>query len=174
MIPAMIVGFLFEDQIETLFEGGILLVGICLMITGIILWLTPNTAEDVESLIGWKKAALIGVAQAVAILPGISRSGMTIAMALLLGVGKKSAAKFSFLMVLPVILGKLILDLASGELITQDVNIPALFIAFLSSFIVGVVACRWMINLVRRHNLTAFAIYCMIMGILTIGLSVYG
>ena len=114
MIPAMILGILFEEKIEEIFSGGIWMVGVSLIFTGVILWLTPNITSS-EGTVGWKKALLIGVAQAIAIMPGISRSGMTIAAALMLGVGKKNAAKFSFLMVLPVIIGKLILDMASGD-----------------------------------------------------------
>jgi len=173
MIPAMFLGLMFEDKIEELFSGGIWMVGVSLMFTGLILWLTPNIKED-EGTVGWSKALLIGIAQAVAIMPGISRSGMTIAAALMLGVGKKNAAKFSFLMVLPVIIGKLILDVASGDLSISEASILPISLALISSFLVGVLACTWMIALVQKYSLKYFAGYCLSVGLIVILLYNYG
>jgi len=173
MIPAMIIGLAFEEQIERLFSGGIWMVGVSLIFTGLILWLTPNIKDD-GGEVGWKRAAIIGLAQAVAIMPGISRSGMTIAAALMLGVGKKDAARFSFLMVLPVILGKLFLDVVSGDLTMADGSALPIAIALISSFVVGVIACKWMIKLVQKFSLRYFAIYCVAIGLITIGLHFYG
>ena len=174
MIPAVFVGLLFEDEIEQLFEGGILLVGVCLIVTGLVLWLTPNRAHDDEGNIGWKRSLAIGLAQAIAILPGISRSGMTIATALMLGVSKKQAAQFSFLMVLPVIFGKLFLDILSGDFGNAQLHLPSMLVALLASFIVGVWACKWMIALVRSFSLKYFSIYCLSIGLVTVALGVYG
>ncbi len=173
MVPAMILGLLFEDRIEEIFSGGIWMVGVSLIFTGVILWLTPNITSS-EGTVGWKKALLIGVAQAVAIMPGISRSGMTIAAALMLGVGKKNAAKFSFLMVLPVIIGKLILDIASGDLQLSEGAIMPISMALISSFLVGIIACKWMIALVQKYSLKYFAGYCISIGLIVILFYNYG
>jgi len=173
MIPALVIGLLFEERIEAMFEGGIMHIGFFLLVTGAVLWITPQL-EDKSTGIGWKKAFLIGIAQAVAIMPGISRSGMTIAAALLLGSGKKEAARFSFLMVLPVIFGKMILDLLSGDLQIDAGNMTSIMAALVTSFLVGVLACRWMISIVRNSKLQYFAIYCGIIGLLVIAGSLYG
>lgn len=173
MLPALVLGLAFEDKIEQIFQGGIWMVGCSLIFTGLVLWLTPNLNEHSKS-IGWNKAFLIGLAQAVAIMPGISRSGMTIAAALMLGVGKKDAAKFSFLMVLPVILGKLLLDIVGGDFSMTGTSGVSIFIALLSSFVVGVIACTWMIKIVQRYSLKYFSIYCALLGIATILFYYYG
>ena len=173
MIPALIIGLLFENEIEKLFEGGIWMVGLALIFTSLILWLTP-LGRDSESRVGINRALLIGLAQAVAIMPGISRSGMTIALALLLGVGRARAAKFSFLMVLPVIFGKAFLDIISGELLLQSTNLLPYFITVISSFVVGVIACNWMIKLVKTVGLKRFAYYCLSVGLIAISLHFYG
>ncbi len=173
MVPAVIIGLLFEEKIEQIFEGGIWMVGISLVFTGIILWITPHI-EDGQSTIGWKRAVLIGVAQAIAIMPGISRSGMTIAAALMLGVGKKSAARFSFLMVLPVIIGKILLDLISGDFDTTGTSALPISIALISSFLVGIIACKWMIQIVQKFKLKYFAWYCISVGLITIICYAYG
>lgn len=173
MMPALIIGLAFEDQIESLFEGGIIHVGIFLVITGMILWLTPNIGDQSQKMT-WKLALLIGIAQAVAILPGISRSGMTIAAALMLGVGKKEAARFSFLMVLPVIFGKMLLDFLSGDFqLTADNTLP-IIVALITSFVVGVLACQWMIRIVQKSQLRYFAIYCALAGLIVAISSWYG
>ena len=173
MIPAMCIGLFFEDQIEAIFSGGIWMVGFCLMFTGLILWITPSL-NDQDHKVGWKRAVLIGIAQAVAILPGISRSGMTIAAALMLGVGKKEAARFSFLMVLPVILGKALLDIIGGDWNLGGASTWPVLTALIVSMISGVVACTWMIKLVQRSSLRYFAVYCLIIGAVVVGASWYG
>lgn len=173
MFPALVVGLLFEEQIESIFQGDIWFVGIALMFTALLLWITPNFSEKGAG-IGWRNAFIIGCAQAIAIMPGISRSGMTIALALIIGVGKKEAARFSFLMVLPVIFGKLILDVFSDGLSISSQELPSVMIALISSFIVGVVACKWMIKLVEKSNLRIFSIYCFLVGLLAIGINFYG
>ncbi|MFT4568437.1 MAG: undecaprenyl-diphosphatase [Saprospiraceae bacterium] len=173
MIPALVIGLLFEERIEAMFEGGIMHIGFFLLFTAGILWITPQLDGE-SSGIGWKKAFLIGLAQAVAIMPGISRSGMTIAAALFLGTGKKEAARFSFLMVLPVIFGKMILDFVSGDFQIDSTNMFSILAALVSSFIVGIIACRWMISIVRDSKLQYFAIYCGIVGLLVIAGSLYG
>ncbi len=172
MIPALIVGLAWEERVEALFDGGIMHIGFLLIFTGLILWVTPQI-QNKDGGINWKMAILIGVAQAVAILPGISRSGMTIAAALMLGSGKREAARFSFIMVLPVIFGKIILDLLSGQMTINTQNALPIVLALLSSFVVGVIACKWMIQIVQRSKLRHFAIYCGLVGILVIGLSFY-
>ncbi len=173
MIPALIIGLAFEDQLESLFSGGIWMVGISLICTGLVLWVTPNIKDQKEP-VGYKKAVLIGVAQAVAVLPGISRSGMTIAAALMLGVGKKEAARFSFLMVLPVILGKALLDIIGGEWAVGSDQMVPVMTALVVSFFVGVIACTWMIKLVQNSSLRYFAIYCVVIGAIALGAGVYG
>ena len=163
MVPALIVGLLFESQIEALFESSVLLyVGIFLCITATVLWFTPKDSKNGQ--VTYSKAIWIGIAQAIAILPGISRSGMTIAMALFLKVDKSKAARFSFLMVLPVIFGKVILDIISGDLLFNEANTLPLFVALITSFIVGVWACKWMLRIVQKSQLWHFAIYCFIVG----------
>lgn len=173
MLPALVIGLAFEEKIEALFQGGIWMVGCSLIFTGVILWITPNL-NDNEGIVGWKKAFLIGIAQAVAIMPGISRSGMTIAAALMLGVGKKDAAKFSFLMVLPVILGKLFLDMVSGDFSITGTSAVPIAIALIGSFVVGVIACKWMIQIVQRYSLKYFSAYCILLGLATVLFHYYG
>lgn len=172
MLPALVIGLAFEERIEALFEGGIMHVGFFLLFTAIVLWITPQLNDDAQG-IGYKKALLIGLAQAVAIMPGISRSGMTIAAALLLGTGKKEAARFSFLMVLPVIFGKMILDCVSGNFELNSSNVVPIMAALMVSFVVGILACRWMIRIVQNSKLQYFAIYCGIVGLAVIVSSIY-
>ncbi len=174
MIPVGIVGVFFEDKVESFFEGQVLLVGMMLLLTGGLLLLTVK-AKEKSGKIGWKESIIIGLAQAVAILPGISRSGSTIATALLLGVNRAEAARFSFLMVLPPILGatllkaKKYLDLVSTTDIMpqEDLSpVPAsvLIIGFIAAFVSGLLACNWMIRLVKNAKLQYFAYYCFIVG----------
>ena len=163
MVPALFVGLLFESQIEALFASSILLyVGLFLCITALVLWFTPK--DNKEGRVSYAKAIWIGIAQAIAILPGISRSGMTIAVALFLNVDKIKAARFSFLMVLPVIFGKVILDVISGDLLINSKNSLPLIVALFTSFIVGVYACKWMLRIIQNSQLSHFAIYCFIVG----------
>lgn len=169
MIPVFIVGVFFKDQVEALFGNGLLLVGICLLITAALLalseWLQKRRQNKGHE-VGYKDAIIIGIAQACAVLPGLSRSGTTIATGLLCGVKKESVAQFSFLMVLIPILGEALLDgmkLAKGTMTTDLEAVPAV-VGFLAAFITGCLACRFMIEIVRRQRLVWFAIYCAIIG----------
>jgi len=172
MIPALFIGLAFEEQIEALFASNTLIyVGIFLCVTALVLWFTPKIKT--EGVITFPKAFGIGIAQAIAILPGISRSGMTIATALYLGIDRVKAARFSFLMLLPVIFGKVILDVAGGELVVNSGNAIILFAALMSSFIVGIVACKWMLKIVQNAKLSYFAIYCFIVGASVISTSLF-
>jgi len=168
MIPAVAVGLFLEDFITSLFDGNILLVGTMLWITAIILF-CADRVQTTSNELSFGKAALIGVAQAIAILPGISRSGATIGMAVLLKIDRSKAARFSFLMVLPLIFGSMVKSLLSIEISmgTQEELLP-LFVGFLAAFVTGIVACRWMIALVRKSQLKYFAFYCMAVGGLTL------
>jgi len=173
MIPVFIVGMFFKDQVEAFFGNSLLLVGICLLITAFLLalseWLQKKR-QGVGHEVGYKDAIIIGIAQACAVLPGLSRSGTTIATGLLCGVKKESVAQFSFLMVLIPILGEAFLDLLKlmkGELVSELGLVPAL-VGFVAAFVTGCFACRFMIEIVRRQRLVWFAIYCAIVGATTI------
>ena len=169
MIPVFIVGMFFKDQVESLFGSGLLLVGICLLITALLLALSEWLQTKRQSAgheVGYKDAIIIGLAQACAVLPGLSRSGTTIATGLLCGVKKESVAQFSFLMVLIPILGEAFLDtlkLVQGEL-TSDLGLVPAVVGFVAAFVTGCLACRFMIEIVRRQRLIWFAIYCAIVG----------
>ena len=169
MIPVFIVGIFFKDQVESFFGNGLLLVGICLLITACLLalseWLQKKR-QDVGHEVGYKDAIIIGLAQACAVLPGLSRSGTTIATGLLCGVKKESVAQFSFRMVLVPILGEAFLDLLKllkGEMASDLGLVPAI-VGFVAAFATGCFACRFMIEIVRRQRLVWFAIYCAIVG----------
>lgn len=179
-IPVAIVGFFFKDTVESFFGSGLLVVGICLIITAMLLtfahWtgsrengrgmVSPEKGHDIT----WLDAFIIGCSQAVAVLPGLSRSGTTIATGILLGDKRDKVAAFSFLMVIIPILGEAILDVkdivstpaAQGD---SQVGAMSLAIGFAASFIVGCCACKWMIDLVKRGKLIWFALYCVVMGI---------
>lgn len=176
MIPVFIVGMFFKEQVENFFGSGLLLVGICLCVTAVLLylseWLSKRKAGEGHE-VGYKDAIIIGLAQAVAVLPGLSRSGTTIATGLLCGVKKESVTQFSFLMVLIPILGEAfleLLDILQGE-VTSTLGILPMIVGFLSAFLSGCLACKFMINIVRRQKLIYFAIYCLCAGIFAI---VYG
>ena len=172
MIPAVIVGLFFEEQLEALFGGNILLVGCMLIITAVLLYFADK-AKDTQKKVSFSNAFIIGLSQAVAMLPGISRSGATISTSVLLGNDKGKAARFSFLMVIPLILGKIAKDILGGDLTTSSGNISVLIIGFLGAFIAGLVACTWMIKLVKKSKLSWFAIYCLIVGLIAIGVSLF-
>ncbi|MBK86014.1 MAG: UDP-diphosphatase [Flavobacteriaceae bacterium] len=167
MIPAILIGLIFEVQLERLFSGEIILVGIMLIITSLLLVLADR-AKETNKNVQYKTSIIIGISQAIAILPGISRSGATISTAVLLGIDKTKAARFSFLMVIPLIFGKIIKDIFSGELIYESSEFSNIFVGFLSAFISGVFACTWMIKLVKNSQLKYFAIYCALAGLLAI------
>ncbi len=172
MIPVAIVGFTCKDYIEELLNGGgsMLVVGLMLLITAILLGFTYFKREDSATKVGrtitYRDAFVIGLAQAAAVMPGLSRSGSTIATGILLGNDRSAVAKFSFIMVLVPILGNTLLDLikGGGTIAIEGVSTGALVAGFLSAFVVGAVACRAMIEIVRRGKLIYFAIYCAVVG----------
>lgn len=171
MIPVGIVGLFFKDEVERIFGSGLTIVGVCLLVTAALLTFSYYARPRQKEEIGLLDSLLIGVAQAVAVLPGLSRSGSTIATGLLLGNKKERLAQFSFLMVIPPILGEALLDvlkITGGEADTVVANIPtsALIVGFLAAFVSGCIACRWMIDIVKRGRLVYFGIYCAVVGVL--------
>ncbi|MDQ3017948.1 MAG: undecaprenyl-diphosphate phosphatase [Bacteroidota bacterium] len=167
MIPAVIVGLGFESQMTALFDKKIVLVGMFLFINGVILTISdylPSAKKPITPI----KALAIGVAQAIAILPGISRSGSTIATSVGLGIDRKEAAHFSFLIVIPLIFGKIAKDIMDGTMTSTQVHTMPLFVGFLVSFFVGILACGWMIKIVQKAKLRYFGFYCMFIGIAAI------
>lgn len=174
MIPAAIVGLFFEDQIDGIFETNLTLVGLMLIVTSLLLVLADRAKKTHKKVSGFE-AIVIGVAQAIAIAPGVSRSGATISTSVLLGIDRDKAARFSFLMVVPLILGKMLIDLKdifSGDIVVAETSQVSLIAGFIAAFVVGLFACKWMIALVKRAKLTYFAIYCFIAGLIALG-SVY-
>lgn len=171
MVPAAVVGILFDEQIEALFSRNILLVGGMLILTGLLLFLADK-AKDTSKDVSFKNAFLIGLSQAIAILPGISRSGATISTSVLLGIDRNKAARFSFLMVVPLILGKIAKDILDGALTTDFVNSMPLLVGFTGAFVAGLIACQWMISLVRKAQLRYFSYYCFAVGFLAIAVSI--
>lgn len=167
MLPAALAGFFFEDELELLFGGQILLVGFMLIITGLLL-LLADKAKNTEKNVSFFNAVVIGVSQTIAMLPGISRSGATISTAVLLGIDRTKAARFSFLMVVPLIFGKVAKDILGGELSFDSSQIGSLAVGFIVAFIAGLFACTWMISLVKRSKLSYFALYCAIVGVIAI------
>jgi undecaprenyl-diphosphatase len=172
MLPAIFIGLYFEEQLEQLFGGKILLVGLMLIVTAMLLILADR-AKHTNKKVSFTNALVIGLSQAIAIIPGISRSGATISTSVLLGNDKTKAARFSFLMVVPLILGKIAKDIFSGELSYQSQNITILAAGFIAAFVSGLFACIWMIALVKRSKLTYFAVYCIIIGLLSILYSLF-
>ena len=163
MIPAALVGVFFDDIIESFFNGAVLLVGSMLLVTGGLLFLadkTKNTTQEVRFF----HSIIIGISQAIAILPGISRSGATIGTSVLLGIDREKAARFSFLMVVPLIFGKIAKDLLSGDFSTLNMEVAPLAIGFIAAFITGLFACTWMISLVKKSKLVYFSFYCFVVG----------
>jgi len=167
MIPAVLVGLLFEEHLEALFGGNILFVGFMLLITALLLWLADK-AKNTGKKVSYSNAFVIGIAQAIAMLPGISRSGATISTSVLLGNDKTKAARFSFLMVVPLIFGKILKDLLSEELMENSVDFSILAVGFVAAFLAGLVACTWMIALVKKSKLSWFAVYCFVVGLAAI------
>ena len=173
MLPAVFVGIVWEEYIDSLFGGSILLVGIALIVTGGVLFFADK-AKTTPKGVSYSNAFIIGLAQAIAILPGISRSGSTIATSVLLGIDRTKAARFSFLMVVPLIFGKMSKDLLTNEIHIQSSEILPLIIGFFVAFIVGFFACKWMVLLVRKARLLPFSVYCFLIGIISIIFSLYG
>ena len=170
MVPAVIVGLLFEEQLEAFFGGKILLVGAMLLVTAVLL-LLADKAKNTDKKVSFTNAIIIGLSQAIAMLPGISRSGATISTSVLLGVDRTKAARFSFLMVVPLIFGKVAKDLMSGDISFSNSEFAPLATGFLAAFVSGLLACTWMISLVKKSKLSYFAIYCAIVGVVAIGYS---
>ena len=168
MIPVAIVGLLFKKQVEALFGDGLMLVGCCLFVTALLLAFAYYAKPREKSEISYLDAFIIGIAQAVAVLPGLSRSGSTIATGILLGDKKEQVAKFSFLMVIIPILGEALLDLMKGlsssAADVTSIPVSSLIVGFLAAFISGTIACKWMLKLVKNGKLVYFAIYCAIVG----------
>lgn len=176
-IPIAIVGFCFKEQVESFFTGNLLIVGICLCVTALLLIFAHYSERIFHNRkthdIGWLDAFVIGCGQALAVLPGLSRSGTTIATGIILGDRRDQMAQFSFLMVIIPILGEMLLsikDIISPDYTpgANEAGTQALIIGFVSAFIVGCCACRWMIDLVKRGKLIWFALYCVVMGIICI------
>ncbi len=167
MIPAVFVGLFFEDLIETLFSRNLLLIGLMLFVTGLLLFLA-DLSKNTEKEVSFGNALIIGIAQAIAILPGISRSGATISTSVLLGIDRTRAAKFSFLMVVPLIFGKMAKDIMDGALSAPNVDVLPLAAGFVAAFFTGIAACVWMIALVKKSKLSYFAIYCFIVGAIAV------
>lgn len=172
MIPAVIVGLFFEEQLEQFFGGKIIFVGSMLLVTALLLFLADK-AKNTDKQVSFTNAIIVGLAQAVAMLPGISRSGATISTSVLLGIDKNKAARFSFLMVVPLIFGKIAKDILDGGLVFTEDTFGYLAVGFIAAFISGYFACVWMIALVRKSKLTYFAIYCTIIGLIAIFSGVY-
>ena len=170
MIPAVIIGLLFEKQLEAFFGGRILFVGLMLLVTAILL-IFADKATNTTKKISYKNAVIIGVSQAIAMLPGISRSGATISTSVLLGIDRTKAARFSFLMVVPLIIGKVAKDILGGEINFSGSDIIPLSAGFIAAFIAGLAACSWMISLVKKSKLSYFSIYCAVVGFIAIGYS---
>ena len=171
MIPIGIVGVFFKDYVEEVFGSGLLIVGCMLLLTAALLAFSYYAKPRIKETISWKDALVIGLAQAVAVMPGLSRSGSTIATGLLLGNKKEMMAQFSFLMVIPPILGEALLDTMKalkGASPFGDISTLALAVGFVAAFVSGCLACKWMINIVKKGKLIYFGIYCAIVGVVTI------
>lgn len=170
MIPVGIVGLFFKDYVEALFGSGLMIVGCMLLLTAALLIFSYYFKPRQKEKISFKDALIIGLSQACAIVPGLSRSGTTISTGLMLGNKKESIAKFSFLMVIIPILGEAILDLLKGGFSPSGSGISAhaLAIGFMAAFVSGTIACKWMLNIVKKGKLIYFAYYCIVAGIVTI------
>lgn len=171
MIPIGIVGVFFKDKVEEIFGSGLLIVGCCLLLTALLLTFSYYAKPRQRENISMKDAFIIGLAQACAVLPGLSRSGSTIATGLLLGNKKENLAQFSFLMVIPPILGEALLDVlkaAKGEEAFGDISVLPLVVGFVAAFVSGCLACKWMINIVKKGKLIYFGVYCALAGAATI------
>ncbi len=175
MIPVLIVALFFKETVESLFGEGLILVGSMLLVTALLLSLTQAVKFKERKEVTYKNAFLIGIAQAIAVLPGLSRSGATISTGLLVGTKKEEVAKFSFLMVLIPILGEAFLGIVGGEFSAAQSGIPtiSLVVGFLTAYISGLFACKFMIEFVKRTNLLWFAAYCLVMGLIAIGYSLF-
>ena len=173
MIPIFVVGIFFKDAVESIFGQGLLVVGCCLLVTAGLLAYSYYGKPRQKEQISLRDAFIIGIAQAVAVLPGLSRSGSTIATGLILGNNKAHMAQFSFLMVIPPILGEALLDTIKAAkegfgAAFGDLSVMALVVGFVAAFVSGIAACKWMIGIVRRGKLIYFAYYCLAVGAVTL------
>lgn len=171
MIPIGIVGVFFKDSVEAIFGSGLAIVGAMLLLTALLLAFSYYAKPRQKEELSLKDAFIIGLAQACAVMPGLSRSGTTIATGLLLGNKKENLAQFSFLMVIPPILGEALLDvlkMMKGEALGGDMATSSLAVGFLAAFLSGCVACKWMISLVKKGKLIYFAVYCAVVGAITL------
>ncbi len=174
MIPIGIVGVFFKDKVEEIFGSGLLIVGCMLLVTAALLTFSYYAKPRQKSRISLRDAFIIGLAQACAVMPGLSRSGSTIATGLLLGNRKENLAQFSFLMVIPPILGEALLDVlkaVKGEEAFGGIDTLPLVVGFIAAFLSGCLACKWMISIVKRGKLIYFGIYCAVAGAVTIAMS---
>ena len=167
MIPAVIVGFFLEQIIKLLFSGNIFFIGLMLLFNSIILLIADNYKEGQKEL-NSIRALLIGGAQAIGIIPGISRSGITISTSILLGIKRTEASTFSFLMVIPLITGSVIKSIIDQETFDFNIDFSILFVGFFGAFITGIIACKWMLHIVENFKLKYFSFYCVIVGIITL------
>jgi undecaprenyl-diphosphatase len=163
MIPAALVGLFLQDQIELLFARNLTLVGAMLCLTAIILF-WADKAKKTDKTVSSQNAIVLGIVQAIAILPGISRSGSTIASAVLLGIDREKAARFSFLMVLPLIFGSMAKTILDADGLSHKIEFLPLFFGFFAAFFTGILACKWMIALVKKSQLKFFSLYCITVG----------
>lgn len=167
-VPAGIAGVLFEDKIETLFTGKLVFVGSMLLLTSLLLTIA-NFKPAGKRKIGFFDALIIGIAQMIALVPGLSRSGATITTGMIIGNERSNLAKFSFLMVLIPILGAIFLKFVSGDLTSESsVQLLPMIIGFVTAFITGMLTCKWMVNIVSKGKLIYFAIYCAVIGLIAI------
>lgn len=173
-IPVAFVGFFLKDHVETIFGSGLLIVGCMLLLTAALLIFSFYAKPRRKGKITFKDAIIIGLTQACAVMPGLSRSGTTISTGLLLGIRKDKIAQFSFLMVMIPILGETLLDLFKGGFSPAVSGIPvsSLVIGFIAAFIFGAIACKWMLNIVKKGKLIYFAYYCIIAGLIIITVSI--
>jgi undecaprenyl-diphosphatase len=167
MLPATFIGLFYEEELEQLFGGNIRFVGAMLLVTAVLL-LLADLSKKTSKNVTFKDAAIIGISQAIAMLPGISRSGATISTSVMLGNDKSKAARFSFLMVVPLILGKVAKDILGGEITVESSNFTPLLIGFIAAFVSGLFACALMIRLVKKSKLKYFSIYCAVVGVVAI------
>lgn len=169
MIPVALVGLLLKDYVESLFTGNLLFVGAMLLITASLLFFSSLVKSKATKPIGFFDSFVIGIAQAIAVIPGISRAGATISTGLLLRNNKEEVARFSFLMVIAPIIGANLIELYKGAPpISTEMPIAPVVVGFVAAFVAGFIACKWMINLIKKGKLVWFALYCSIFGIITI------
>jgi undecaprenyl-diphosphatase len=175
MIPVGVVGFLLRDKIDAMLASQYIMVvvGAMLLLTSALLSFAYYARPRERATISMRDAFIIGLGQAVATMPGLSRSGTTLATGLLLGNDKSAVATFSFLMVLAPILGQTLLDVVDGGFAVTGISVEALVAGFIAAFVVGCLACKFMIDVVKRGKLIWFALYCAVVGLIAIGTYIF-